>query len=225
MGERCDILISFGSRLKKLRKNRRLSQEKLASHFGLAISTISMYERGEREPSFEILTAISDYFGVSVDYLLGKTDLPDTAQYPSPKTTENFTVYPVIGEVAAGYNHIAAEDWDGDTVEIPDSYLKGHRRDEFFVLSVRGNSMYPMYENGDKVLILRQSTLNRSGEIGVVLYDDECATLKKVEYKKGEDWLRLIPINPDFEAETISGERLEHCAVLGIPRLLIRDLD
>ena len=85
--------------------------------------------------------------------------------------------------------------------------------------------MYPIYMDGDKVLIVKQSTLNNSGDVGVVIYDDNCGTLKKVEYVKGEDWLELIPINPMYQRERIEGEKLEHCRVIGIPTLLIREIE
>ena len=84
--------------------------------------------------------------------------------------------------------------------------------------------MYPLYQEGDIVLILRQETLNASGDIGAILYDGELATLKKVKYVKGEDWMRLVPINPNFPPATIEGEDLERCRVLGIPKLLIREI-
>lgn len=84
--------------------------------------------------------------------------------------------------------------------------------------------MYPMYQDGDRVLILKQSTLNHSGQVGAILYNDEFATLKKVEYVMGEDWMKLVPINPSYEPELIEGEALEHCRVIGIPKLLIRDI-
>ena len=84
--------------------------------------------------------------------------------------------------------------------------------------------MYPLYHENDKVLILRQSSLNYSGQIGAVVYDD-CATLKKVEYKAGEDWLRLIAVNPAHPPRKIENEELEKCVVLGVPKLLIRDID
>ena len=133
-------------------------------------------------------------------------------------------LYPVIGEIAAGYDNIALETWSGDTVEIPNSYIKGRRKDEFIVLCVKGDSMYPIYQDGDKVLILRQTTLNNSGDIGAVLYDDEIATIKKVEYVQGEDWLRLVPLNPLYKPLTIAGVDLEHCRVIGIPKMLIREI-
>jgi len=74
------------------------------------------------------------------------------------------------------------------------------------------------------VLILRQNSLDYSGQIGAVIYDD-CATLKKVEYKKGENWLKLIPVNPAHPPKRIENEELERCIVLGVPKLLIREID
>ena len=51
------------------------------------------------------------------------------------------------------------------------------------------------------------------------------ATLKKVEYVLGEDWMKLIPINPEYQPKTIEGADLELCRVLGIPKLLIREIN
>ena len=82
-----------------------------------------------------------------------------------------------------------------------------------------------MYQEGDKVLILKQSTLDYSGQVGAILYNDDNATLKKVEYKDGEEWLKLVPINPNFETQKITGEDLEHCRIMGVPRMLIRDIE
>lgn len=219
----------FGKILRELRTENNLTQTQLAQILGIAFSTVSMYERGEREPDFETMEAIADYFNVTMDYLHGKSNIrkyiPTDINLPPPNIALNYTTFPVIGEVAAGYDHIALEDWEGDTVDIPDDYLRGRSRNEFFVLRVKGDSMYPTYQEGDKVLVLKQTTLNYSGQVGVILYDDELASLKKVEYKKGEDWLRMVPINPNHPVKKITGEDLEHCRILGIPRLLIRDID
>lgn len=67
-------------RLKQLRKERRISQVKLAMDLNMNQNSISRYENGEREADYETLIAFADYFGVSVDYLLGRTDNPDTAK-------------------------------------------------------------------------------------------------------------------------------------------------
>ncbi len=209
---------TFGITLKKLRTSQGLTQTQLADKLGLSFSTISMYERGEREPDFETMESIADYFNVSMDYLHGKN------KYKAPTITEDIVTFPIIGEIAAGYEEIAIEDWSGDTIDVPTSYLNGRKKEDYFVLTVNGDSMYPHYQDGDIVLVLKQSTLDRSGDIGAIIYDGECATLKKIEFVHGEDWLKLIPLNPEFKPKLIEGADLEICRVIGIPKLLIRKI-
>lgn len=67
-------------RLKELRKARGISQLKLATDLNTNQNTISRYETGEREPGIHELIAIADYFNISVDYLLGRTDNPHIAR-------------------------------------------------------------------------------------------------------------------------------------------------
>ena len=64
-------------RIKELRKSKNISQIKLGMDLNMSQNTISRYETGEREPSISDLIRIADYFGVSVDYLLERTDNPD----------------------------------------------------------------------------------------------------------------------------------------------------
>lgn len=62
----------FPRRLQTLRETRRLSRHTLSELCGLSRNVIGMYERGEKAPSVDALVSLSDYFGVSVDYLLGR---------------------------------------------------------------------------------------------------------------------------------------------------------
>lgn len=66
--------ISFGERLRHLRKSVGLQQGELGEIFGLSPSAIGSYERGLREPSYKHLIAFAKHFNVSLDYLLGVTD-------------------------------------------------------------------------------------------------------------------------------------------------------
>ena len=61
-------------RLKKLRKERNISQLKLAIDLNMNENSISRYENNEREADYETLIKFADYFDVSLDYLLGRTD-------------------------------------------------------------------------------------------------------------------------------------------------------
>ena len=64
-------------KLKELRKSRNISQLKLAMELNINQNTISRYETGEREAGYAELIALADYFNVSIDYLLERTDNPE----------------------------------------------------------------------------------------------------------------------------------------------------
>lgn len=64
-------------RIKELRKAKNMTQLKLAMELNTNQNTISRYENGEREPSIKDLIKIADYFNVSVDYLLERSDNPN----------------------------------------------------------------------------------------------------------------------------------------------------
>ena len=63
-------------RLKQLRENKGITQLKLAMDLNLNQNSVSRYETGEREADYKTLIAFADYFGVSLDYLLERTDNP-----------------------------------------------------------------------------------------------------------------------------------------------------
>lgn len=64
----------FPYKIKELRHIRNMTQRELASDLGFAQTTYSQYELGKRQPEFDVLVRISDYFNVTTDYLLGRTD-------------------------------------------------------------------------------------------------------------------------------------------------------
>ena len=63
-------------RLKELRQARGISQLKLAMDLGMNQNSISRYENEEREADYKTLCLLADYFNVSLDFLLGRTDFP-----------------------------------------------------------------------------------------------------------------------------------------------------
>ena len=65
-------------RLQYLRKQKGISQLKLAMDLSLSQNSISRYETGEREAGYDLLIKFADYFDVSIDYLLERTDNPKT---------------------------------------------------------------------------------------------------------------------------------------------------
>ena len=65
-------------RLKELRESKGISQIKLAMDLSINQNSISRYETGAREADYETLIKLADYFDVSIDYLLERTDKPET---------------------------------------------------------------------------------------------------------------------------------------------------
>ena len=68
---------NFSSRLLACRTLKSISQKALADELGISDAAVTMMEKSKRAPSFEILCALADYFDVSLDYLVGRTDCPD----------------------------------------------------------------------------------------------------------------------------------------------------
>ena len=79
----------FGVRLRLLREKVKLSQLKLAYELGgVSQPLIARYEKGDMFPSYPVLIRIVDYFNVSTDYLLGRTDSPAGKIYEQEQTNE-----------------------------------------------------------------------------------------------------------------------------------------
>lgn len=76
-------MLVIGQRIKDLRTSRGLTQEQLADILKTSKSRIGMYEIGKREPNFEMLEAIADYFNVDMNFLLGKSDVPNQLVWAS----------------------------------------------------------------------------------------------------------------------------------------------
>ena len=73
--DKSEIMNIFKKRLKDLRNEKGLSQDKLADDLGVSKGAISYYETGQRAPDIVVLSAMADYFKVSADYLLGRTEV------------------------------------------------------------------------------------------------------------------------------------------------------
>ena len=65
----------FNERLKHIRKSKKITQRAAAEHLSISERAYQNYEYGNREPYIVTLIALADYFGVSIDYLVGRTDL------------------------------------------------------------------------------------------------------------------------------------------------------
>lgn len=84
----------LGERIAKLRLEKQMTQEELAKALQISRSALSLYELNKREPDAETLSKIADFFGVTIDYLLGRTDTPS----PVDKITDSVSDDPELAK-------------------------------------------------------------------------------------------------------------------------------
>ena len=68
-------MIKFAERLRELRREKKVTQSKMADFLGIKLRSYQNYEGGSRRPYYEGLVALADYFDVTTDYLLGRSDV------------------------------------------------------------------------------------------------------------------------------------------------------
>ena len=179
----------FSENLKRLRTQRGISQDKLASDLSLSKSAISMYENGNRVPNLEMLETLADYFNVTLSSLSGVVE-------------KAAVQIPVVGHVVAGIPTEAVEDvvdWE----EIPRAMAQ---RGDYIGLKVKGSSMEPRFVEGDTVIVRCQPDVE-SGEIAIVFVNGDEATMKKV--LKQPSGITLIAFNPAaYEPHYYSNEQI-----------------
>ena len=215
---------NISSVLKARRKELGLTLAQIAAQIGVTEATVQRWESGNiKSLRHERIAKLAEILGVAPAVLMG-WDEPDNSSLPSPTITEDTVTFPIVTSVAAHYGGVSDdESATGEHIEVPAVYLKGRKPEDFCAMRVRGDSMYPDFRNGDVVLVLKQTTMNHSGEIGVISYGDDEMTIKRINYADGEDWIELVPLNNLYPPTKIEGVDLESCHIIGIPRVLIRE--
>ncbi|HHW90955.1 MAG: helix-turn-helix domain-containing protein [Limnochordia bacterium] len=96
--------MEFATRLKQLRESKGWTREDLALRLQATYSTIAKYETGVRTPDYNVISKIADAFGVSTDYLLGRTDDPTSPTQQRNKVVRNYPIPP------KGYEDLSPEE-------------------------------------------------------------------------------------------------------------------
>lgn len=202
-------------RLKEIRKSKRLTQQEVANYIGISQNNYSYWENEKVKIDNESIKRLADYFGVSVDYLLGRSvtsSLPSNVSniYPLDAPIR----LPLYGEIAAGQpvntNQSPTDEW---VFEDP-VYGDGNH----FVLKVIGNSMEPEIPNGS-LAIIRHQDYAEKGQIVAVVIDGECATLKR--YMPQDNGTILFQAtNPTAQSYVVTKEQcgLGEVRIIGILR-------
>lgn len=194
------------NRIIDLMKLKNCDNQMLASALGLNRQVVTDWKAERSKSYMKYLPQIADYFGVTVDYLLGKTDNKESKSTRRPGVR-----IPVYGNVAAGVPILAIENYDSDD---PDDWEeiteKMASTGEYFALRIHGDSMEPKISNGDIVIVRMQQTIE-SGETAIVRINGDEATCKKV--KRTPEGIMLISTNPAYEPMFFSPKQVQELPV------------
>ena len=198
--------MKFNDRLTRLRKKMDLTQEELGNRLGFSRTAISAWEIGRNEPTYEDAIKIANFFGVTLDYLIG-------AEEPNNKK-----LLPVLGTVKAGYNYLAEE----NIIDYIEPGMKISDPENYFGLIVKGDSMAPLLNEGDYLIVHKQEDFNNNDTCIVLINGDE-ATVKKIV--KTENGIELHAFNPFYPPRKFTFKEMEELPVriLGKVEKLIRD--
>ncbi len=212
--------MSIALRLKKLREEKNLNQVEFASLIGISQAAISHYERGEREPTADIISKIADKLNVNLNWLLtGEGSMFQELIPVDSSFLSDIIRLPIVAEIAAGQPVEVISKEPLGFIEIPRSLLAFPP--PYLVFRVSGNSMQPLILNGDLVICSqdwRNQKLN--GKI-IAFRTPDGITLKKLflEPKTRTTW--LIPLNDDYTPIIYTKDE-EDLEMIGILDLLLR---
>lgn len=203
----------MNNRIKELREQKHISQAELARLVGVVRSAMCQYENGTRQIPDSTKIFLADYFGVSVDYLLGRDEI-STPNYRNVYPLDPYIKLPIFGEIRAG-TPINMEQGETSEWEYADaSYGDG----QHFMLRVNGNSMSPTIPDGS-IAIIRVQDYAEPRQIVAFAMDGDYATLKRY-YPQSDGSILLRGDNPEADSYLITQDQIQNgeAHILGIVR-------
>ncbi len=199
--------MTTGERIYELRKKLNLTQAELGEKIGVQKAAIQKYEKGTvKNIKRDALIKLSEVLETTPEYLLGWEDMPKNVYSVQEEATIQV---PIIGRVAAGISCFTEDNVSGyEAVSVSDISPS----EKYAFLVVTGDSMYPVFMEGDLVLIKVQNSID-SGSYAVVTVDNEDGVIKRVVY--GENYIELQSINPMYPPRRFMGEDVERIRVFG----------
>ena len=187
------------NRIRFLSVKNELRQQELAKIIHVSQSSLSGYENDKYEPDKKTLLKLSEFFGVSTDYLLGVNGKKNSENGP----VKRIPVYKYMcGNKKKASKYILYD------LEINKFKAEGS---EYFGLQMYGSSMAPRIFPGDLVIVRKQSSAE-SGDVAVIQVDGGNATVKKVVKHCGG--VTLIPYNPMYMPVSYTNDEIANLPVV-----------
>lgn len=214
----------FATRLKQAMDLRGIKASELSEKAKIPKSAISQYLSGLYEAKQKSIFKLANVLDVSEGWLMG-LDVPmerisdDFKKIGAiPISDIDTDKIPILGIVKAGYDYLAQE----NIIDYISLKIDGSDKENYYGLYVTGDSMTPLFDEGDTIIVHKQDDF-ANGDNCVVLINGEEATVKKVY--KGDDGIILKAVNPYYPPRIFTKEEIRDLPVkvIGIVEKSIRN--
>ena len=215
----------FAFRLKHAMVMRGIKASELSEKAKIPKSAISQYLSGLYEAKQKNIFKLANVLNVSEAWLMG-LDVPMEKNTDDlikkiggiPLSEIETTPIPILGTVKAGYDYLAQE----NIIDYIPFKVNGSDKENYYALDVVGDSMEPLFVDGDTVIVHRQDDFE-NGDNCVVLINGNEATVKKVY--KGSNGIELKAVNPYYPPKIFTKEEIRDLPVkvIGIVEKSIRN--
>lgn len=208
----------FAERLSELIHNSNYILSDMEESVGKTSATISRYATGEiTGVKRSTIVKIAKFFNVNPAWLAGLSD--DKYITKTDELGNTVMSINILGTVKAGYDYLAQENIIG-TIDV-EKTLVGNGED-YFALKIKGDSMAPVFIEGDIVIVKKQNDCENN-EFAIVRINGDEGTLKKI--RKTDSGIILQPLNPAYEPLLFSNNEMESIPVviIGVVKQLKRE--
>lgn len=200
-----------------------LTLEDVGNAVGVSKSTVKKWEDGyisnmKRDKISELAKVLKISPVVLITGELEENSKNNSAENLTVLPSNKIFMRPLYNSVAAGFG---AQAEDTIVSYIPTFISNSLEKDKYIWVNVEGDSMSPLIDDGSKILIRMQDSVD-SGQIAVILIDNEEAVVKKVEY--GTDYVTLISINPYYPPRCFEGKEVLRLRVVGLVKEVSKEL-
>lgn len=210
--------MDIGKMINQRRTELKLTLEQVGQAVGVGKSTVKKWEDGYisnmRRDKIALLAKVLKMNPVS--FITGEFKEEEDQATPLPQT--NVFMRPVYDSISAGFGVIAQD--------VPVDYMPTYitcpsEQDKYIWINVHGDSMSPLIDDGSKILVKKQSSVD-SGQIAAVLVDDEDAVVKKVLYN--DNTVELHSVNPYYPPRVFKNNDVTRVQILGLVKEVSKSL-
>lgn len=210
--------MDIGKMINQRRTELKLTLEQVGQAVGVGKSTVKKWEDGYisnmRRDKIALLAKVLKMNPVS--FITGEFKEEEEQAIPLPQT--NVFMRPVYDSISAGFGVIAQD--------VPVDYMPTYitcpsEQDKYIWINVHGDSMSPLIDDGSKILIKKQTSVD-SGQIAAVLVDDEEAVVKKVLYN--DNTVELHSVNPYYHPRVFKNNDVTRVQILGLVKEVSKSL-